>query len=182
MEELILEAQKGNDEAYTQLILQVKNDLYKVCKTRLVNEDDIDDAIQETMIQTFKQIKKLREPAKFKSWIITILINNCNNIYRKKQKFKLVNNLPEYEEYFRKEYQISDIEMTEDDLNFYSLIKHLKYEERIIIILYYSEKFTSKEIGGILHINENTVKTTLRRAKQKIKSNYEGGVEFGRIG
>lgn len=179
MEELILKAQKGDDEAYTQLILLVKNDLYKVCRTRLLNEDDIDDAIQETMIQTFKQIKKLRDTTKFKSWIIAILINNCNNIYRKNKKFKLVD---EFEEFLQNEHQINNIEMTEEDLNFYSLIKHLKYEERIIIILYYSEKFTSKEIGKILHINENTVKTILRRAKLKIKSNYKGGVEFGRIG
>lgn len=181
MEELVLKARKGDVEAYTQLILNVKNDLYKICKTRLVDDEDIEDAVQETMIQTFKQINKLRDISKFKSWIISILINNCNMIYKKKQKFKLVDESSELESYFQNTYHPSNIEMTNDDLNFYSLIKDLKYEERIVIILYYSEKFTSKEIGNILHISENTVKTRLRRAKIKIKDKYEGGVECGRI-
>ena len=50
------------------------------------------------------------------------------------------------------------------------MIKELKYEERIIIILYYSEKYTTKEISNILKINENTIKTRLSRAKEKIKN------------
>jgi len=178
VEELIKKAQKGDSEAYTKLILEVKNDLYKICKTRLSDDDDIDDAVQETMIQTFKQIKRLRDISKFKSWIITILINKCNSIYRKKHKL-LVAESSELEAYYKGINQSNNIEMTEDDLDFYSIIKDLRYEEKIIIILYYAEKFTTKEIGKILHVSENTVKTRLRRAKLKIKDGYKGGVECG---
>lgn len=47
MEELILKASKGNEKAFTELILLINDDLYKVAKTRITNEADIEDAIQE---------------------------------------------------------------------------------------------------------------------------------------
>ena len=86
MKELILRAQLGDVDAFTKLIKMIDNDLYKIAKSRISNEEDIEDAIQETIIETYKSIKKLKSPDKFKKWIITILINKCNRIYRRKYK------------------------------------------------------------------------------------------------
>ncbi len=167
MKEIVLSAKQGNKEAFTQLILEIKNDLYKICRIRLNNNDDIDDAIQETMIQAYKSLSSLKDVNKFKPWIITILINNCNKIYRKKQKTRTI-----VEEYDVERIGIdSNIEKTEADINFHILIKDLKYEERVVIILYYMEQFTFKEIGKILHCSESTIKTRLYRAKEKIRDN-----------
>lgn len=179
MIELVIRAKNGDSEAYTELMLGIRNDLYKICKTRINNDDEIEDIVQETMIQTFKQIKKLKEPRKFKAWIIKILINNCNSVYRKKQKLRLVNIENNPYGSIDNKLTSNNIEDVENDINFYQLLSSLKYEERIIIILYYSERFTFKEISKILRINENTVKTRLYRAKEKIKEQYRGGVEIG---
>lgn len=175
MDELVLKTKEGDVESYTQLMLKIKNNLYKICKTRLTNDDDIDDVIQETMIQTYNQIHKLRDIKKFKPWIITILINNCNKIYRKKQKDQII--IEKFN--IQNKESINPINATEDDINFYFLLKDLKYEERLIIILYYSEHFTFKEISNILNINENTIKTRLYRTKEKIRINYKGGIKLG---
>ena len=86
MEELIEEAKKGNKDAFTNLVIGIENDLYKIAKTRISNEADIDDAVQETIIEAYKNIRKLKEPQKFKKWIITILVNKCNKIYKRKYK------------------------------------------------------------------------------------------------
>lgn len=64
----------------------------------------------------------------------------------------------------------SNIDNIEVSLDFDFICNNLKYEDRTIIILYYMEKFTDKEIGEILSIKENTVKTKRVRAKQKIKN------------
>ena len=84
MEELIQRAQHNDKDAFTQIILELDNELYKIAKTRITNEADIQDAIQETMIETYKSIKKLKDIKKFKIWTIKILINKCNYIYKKK--------------------------------------------------------------------------------------------------
>ena len=86
MDELILMAQAGDEDAFTKMILYIKDDLYKIAKTRIANETDIEDAIQETMIETYKSIKRLKDPNKFKKWVIKILINKCNRLYRRKYK------------------------------------------------------------------------------------------------
>ena len=74
LDELILMAQAGDEGAFANMILYIKDDLYKIAKTRIANETDIEDAIQETMIETYKSIKKLNDPNKFKKWVIKILI------------------------------------------------------------------------------------------------------------
>lgn len=171
MEELILKAQAGDEKAFTEIIISIKGDLYKIAKSRITNEADIEDAIQETMIETYKSIKKLKNSSKFKKWIIKILINKCNRIYRKKYKTDI-----SIDEYDLKEIKLNNVADIENELNFYDIIKILNYEERIIIILYYMEEYSVKEIKKILKMNENTINTHLYRARQKIKSKYGGNM------
>ena len=175
MEELIEKAKKGDKEAFTQVILSVKASLYKIAKMRTSNDEDVQDIIQETMIDAYKYIKKLKNPSKFKAWITKILINNCNKYYK---KYYVEENydVELFKESIRNN---NDHQLVESTLNFYEMIKNLKYEERIVIVLYYAEKYTTKEIAEILSVNENTIKTRLSRAKEKIKNNYKGGQSNG---
>ncbi len=172
MEELIKRAQNNDKSAFTQIFLELENDLYKIAKTRITNEVDIQDAIQETMIETYKSLKKLKDAKKFKKWLIKILINKCNRIYKRKYKKDVSIN-----EYNLDNYIISNnYKDIEDDLCFYSLIKDLRYEERIVIILYYMEQYAITDIKDVLGISENTIKTHLYRARQKLKEKYKGGI------
>jgi RNA polymerase sigma factor (sigma-70 family) len=172
--ELVNEAKLGNKEAFTKIITEMENELYKIARLRLKNEDDIDDAIQETMIKAFKSIKKLKKEEYFKTWIIKILINNCNNIYRKKKKKEIL--IEDYSMELKSE--INKLEHVENELDFYSIIKVLDYEEKIILVLYYMENFTTKEISKIIKLNSNTVKSKLLRAKNKLKEVYGGEREI----
>ena len=86
MEELIEKAKKGNKDAFTELIISMQDELYKIARMRLSNEEDIDDVIQETMLSTLYGIKHLNYPQYFKTWIIKILINKCNVKQNNKKK------------------------------------------------------------------------------------------------
>lgn len=57
MESLIEKAKQGDERAFTKLILNYEQDLYKIALTRLHSEDDIQEAIQETMISIYKHRK-----------------------------------------------------------------------------------------------------------------------------
>lgn len=173
MKELVEKAMSGDERAFTELILNYQQDLYKIALTRLNTEYDIEEAIQETMISAFKNIKNLKDIEKFKKWIIKILINKCNEIYRKRI-LRLVP-LDEVDKYTIFESNNSEIE---SKLDFYSIIKSLDKKERTIVVLYYSEKYTTKEIAEILNKNENTIKTILRRAKIKLKNKYKGRMDI----
>lgn len=174
MEELIKRAQNGDQDAFTELVKLIQNDLYKIAKTRVSNEDDLEDAIQETMIETYKSIKKLKDPSSFKKWITTILINKCNRIYRRKYKTDISYEEANIEEFLK----ASSSQDIESDLEYYELLKDLKYEEKIILILYYKEKYKVKEIKNILNMKVSTINTHLFRARAKLKEKLKEGGEL----
>ncbi len=149
-----------------------KADLYKIAKARLKNDDDVFDVIQETMIIAYKTLKNLKEPLCFKVWLIKILVSKSNDVYKKKNKRNVIS-LEEIENFC--ENVSLDIDSIETKLDFNFICKHLKYEERIIIALFYMERFTDKEIGEILKLKENTIKTKRTRAIQEIKKMLEKG-------
>lgn len=171
MDELINRSKKGDEEAFTELILSIKNDLYKIAKTRLNNDYEINDAIQETIIKSYNHLRKLKDNSKFKSWIIKILINECNTIYKKKCKKKRIIDKILMEDNFNN--TDNSIENSDSVIDFNILLESLNYEEKIIITLFYNNRFTCSEISQILNINVNTVKSKLSRTKEKIKKSYK---------
>lgn len=171
MYELVLKAKKGDKKAFTELILELEDNLYKIARTRLCNPKDVSDAIQETMVSAYRAIDKLKKPELFKTWIIRILINKCNDQYKNTRFIELDEDIIS-----KQDLNNSRLDL-EDNLNFECIMKLLNYDERIAMTLYYLEEYTTKEIGKMLNINENTIKTRIRRAKEKIKSEYEGVIK-----
>lgn len=170
MEKLVDMAKKGDKEAFSNLIILVQKDLYKIAKMRLEYEDDICEAVQNTIFKAYNSLKKLKNSKYFKTWIIRILINECNTIYRNNQKL----NFEEYDDNIL-EFQSSmaTIENKIDELDFNILIGNLNYNERIVSILFYLEDLSVKEISKILDEPENTIKTRLSRSRKKLKKILE---------
>ncbi len=177
MKELIIQSKKGDKKAFTQLILYIQNDLYRIGKTRLSDDNDICDAIQETMIKAYRHINKLKDNSMFKSWIIKILINECNSIYKKKNKKKMLFEKASIEESIHIKSDI--IQNIVSDIDFEILVEKLNYEEKLIVTLFYNSRYSYSEISNILDMNINTVKSKLKRAKEKVKKYYKGDVYSG---
>lgn len=166
MEELVEKAKNNDKKAFSELIMAIEKELYIIAKTRLKNDDDIGDAIQETIYKSYKNIKKLRDNSIFKTWIIKILINECNNIYKKKRKYSISYEENEMDKFLA----IND---SSDDMEFEILIRDLDYDEKLILTLYYCSKYTVKEISKIAKIKENTVKSKMSRARNKIRKKID---------
>lgn len=166
MEELVEKAKNNDKRAFSELIMDIEKELYLIAKAKLKNDDDIGDAIQETIYKSYKNIKKLRDNLLFKTWIIKILINECKNIYRKKSKYSISYEEEEMEKYL----VVSD---QSDNIEFEVLIKDLDSDEKLILTLYYCSKYTIKEIAHIVKIKENTVKSKIVRARNKIRKQFE---------
>jgi RNA polymerase sigma-70 factor (ECF subfamily) len=149
------------------LILNFEQDIYKIARIRLSNQDDINEAVQSTIVKMYYSINKLENNKYFKTWLIKILINECNNIYRQNKRND------EYCENTFKETEYSDIDSKIDDIDFFYLLKNLKYDEKMVISLFYIEDFSVKEISKLLKKPENTIKTWLSRARNKLKKLME---------
>lgn len=172
MEELVEKSKKGDNQAFSELIISMENELYKIARTRLRNEEDIKEAVQETIIKSYSSLKKLRNSKFFKTWIIRILINECNNVYTKNKK----NSFEEYDESTVNIEGTNELKTKIDDLDFFILIDNLNYTERIVLTLFYLEEFSTKEIAKILKEPEATIRTRLSRSRNKLKKVIEGGL------
>ena len=170
LEELIKKAKRKDIKAYTKIFQNIEKDLYRIAYTKLKSTEDINDAIQNTMIIIFKNIKQLKEDCYFKTWVIKILINECNKIIKdnirrdkifEKSKDNIIFKNPDNNKDF------------EEFLNFNNIISSLSPDEQLIFNLYYKDKFSCKEIADITKINENTIKSKLDRGRKKIKLYFE---------
>lgn len=169
-EQLVIKAKSGEAKEFTELIQSIQNDLYRIAKTRLNSNDDINDAIQETILIAYKKLKKLKDNSKFKSWIIKILINECNKIikYNSRQNRIIEKTIDEMS--FK---NMTKNEEFEEFLNFNNMISKLTSDEQLIFTLYYKDKFSCDEISKIIKMKKGTVQSKLDRGRDKIKKYIE---------
>ena len=176
VKELITKAKNGDNNAYKELIDSIKDILYRVARSRLDNEEDIYDAISETVFRAYKNLKNLKNDEYFKTWIIRILINECNRIYNRNQShIRLIKKLEVNSSY--NEVTENSLNNVENKIDFETLIKILNPDERTVFVLYFYAKYDTTEISKILKESPNTIKSRLRRGKEKILKTLKGGVE-----
>lgn len=162
LENLVKKAQAGDQEAFIALIEEHKQPLYKVAVGILKNDADAADAIQDTVLSSYENLRGLREPKYFKTWLTRILINHCKRILKERQKV-----VP-----MQEQLETKGMEVDTSGREFLELLNRMEEQYRIILLLYYVEGFSVKEIGAILDMNENTVKTRLSRGRTNFKKIY----------
>ncbi len=162
MNTLVRKARRGDAEAFTQLITQCTSDMYKVARGILNNNEDIADAIQNTILHCFEKISTLKQTRYFKTWMIRILINECNQIIRKYGNHCI---LEEFMEIPSKDTSMEYVE-------FQQLMEVIDEKYRLILILHYAEGLKVSEIAEMLDLKEATVKTRLRRGRENLAKEY----------
>ena len=92
---LISKAKKHDKIAFQQLIEQHEKAMYQMAKSILKNDDDVADAMQETIMTCWEKIDTLKKDRYFKTWLIRILINNCNAIFKQRMRSIEEDGIPE---------------------------------------------------------------------------------------
>lgn len=164
MEELLKSAKDGNIDAYTELFFLLKKDLEKVASIILKDKDYIDDIIQNVYYKAYENLGKLYNDNKFKSWIFTILRNECINANRRISRYQSEADFSEIEEYVSDSsaYNLSS------KISFEDMIKKLTKEEQKLLRMKYEEALSNIEIAEELGMPYNTVKSKILRAIKKI--------------
>ena len=151
-------AMHGDKEAFSRIIIQNKNAMYKTAIVILKNEDDAYDALQEALIKMYKNINKLENIQAFNFWSKRIIVNCCYDlINRNKKVIDITSRLTENYEETRE-----DIYDCEDSL--VQTLEKIEPDLRLTATLYYYDDLSTKEIGEVLQIPVGTVKSRLARA------------------
>ena len=166
-------AKNNNKEAFSELIEEVKTKLYKTGISILKNDADTCDALQETLLSAYQNLKSLENDEYFTTWIIRIMINKCYEIIRKNKRVININ-----ETFQVKDDGFYDRYASESDLEW--ALNKIDEDLKTVTVLYYYDDFSVNEISGVLNIPEGTVKSRLSRARDKlykILKEKEGGID-----
>lgn len=162
MQTLIEKAVQGDVEAFLELMDKNSLAMYKVARAILNNDDDVADAIQNTIIKCFEKIHTLKKHAYFKTWLIRILINECNGILQHYKREHLPGEIPE----------TAGQDPSFAEFEFKEMLNLIDEKYRLVLIFYYLEGFRIPEIARLLEMNQNTVKTRLARAREQLRTAY----------
>ncbi|MGL5380680.1 sigma-70 family RNA polymerase sigma factor [Clostridium sp.] len=161
MKRAIKKAMKGDRQAFSIVINENIEYLYKIAFMHLKNEQKSLDAIQECSYKAFINVSKLKNPKVFRTWITRILINICIDEIRKDSNVTELNSEAPLAS------EVSGISI-EEKLDLYQAIDALKPEYKTVVILKYFNDLSVDEISETVDCPVNTVKTRLSRARKSL--------------
>ncbi len=141
------------------------DELLRMCYLYLKDYQLAEDAVQDTYIKAMKSYKSFKHKSSEKTWLMRIAINCCKNVMRSRWFNIRQNNLDNHIE------KISDdpIENFVEKNSVSAAIMALNANDRQIIVLYYYQELSVKEIAMIIGKSENTTIQRLSRARGKMK-------------
>ncbi|WP_339298835.1 sigma-70 family RNA polymerase sigma factor [Paenibacillus sp. FSL R5-0623] len=162
--DLVNQAIQGDREAFIRLIRDIENSLYNTAKSMLRKEEDVADAIQETILNAYKSVHTLREPRYFKTWLFRILINECNTMLSRRALSTAYAEVPSEKREHSSPY---------DEVDMREAVDRLEESKRIVVILHYFEDLSLRQVADALNISESAVKMRLTRARQELYQKFK---------
>lgn len=169
--ELIERLKKGEESAFTELVLATSMRLMTVAKVYTQNDQDAQDVLQDAYITCFEKVALFENngPKAFYSWLKRITINTAISKYRKKYR-----------------HMEQSLEITQGEQSFDAgIISELSQKElmekvfelpagfRQIFALFVIEGYSHKEIGEMLGIKSATSRSQFVRAKRALQKKIQ---------
>lgn len=147
------------DQQFALAAERYMDTIFRVAYGYLRSRSDADDVTQDVLIQLYKTDTPFEGEEHLKRWLIRVTVNRCKNIFRSPW------------------HRMEDIANYESTLTFeapecrelFDAVMALDRRYRVPVLLYYYEGYRQKEIAGLLDIPEETVRTRLARAREKLK-------------
>lgn len=173
--------EKGTkEEILGEIMLEHGNPLVRLAFSYVKDKETAKDMVQNTFIKCYENLDEFRYDSSIKTWLYRITINQCKDYlgswnYRKVHAKSVLGStitsfLTSPEDKVIKGFEKKELK---------DCILSLPQKYREVIFLYYYESLTIDEIAEVTQINNNTVKTRLRRAKQKMKILIEEANVYG---
>lgn len=153
-----------------KVMIEYGNELVRLAFSYVKDAEISKDMVQNTFIKCYKSLDSFRNDAHIKTWLYRITINECKD-YLKSWNYRMVKVKNFINETAR---SISpSVEKTVIDKHKSKEMKETIFSipkmYREVVYLYYYESLTTAEIAKVLDTPVNTVKTRLRRAKQRLE-------------
>ena len=168
----VLGPERNVDDEITRMVDLYQLSLLRLSFAYLHDKSMAEDAVQETFLKAYRNYESFRNESGEKTWLSRIAINCCRDMYRTKwfrhiDRTVSLDMLPEPIQ-----------EVSDDDKTLTTEVMGLPIRLREVILLYYFEDMTTREIAETLHITQQAVSGRLKRARIRLRNrlgDYEGG-------
>jgi RNA polymerase sigma-70 factor (ECF subfamily) len=175
---LVEAAAAGRRDAFGRLVERFRERLFRMISYRVRNPGEAEDILQDVFVQALRHIGRLKDPARFQSWIYTIAVNRIRDHYRRGRWRSLMDAVfsegPESLEATADPDGEKPLEaLARQDFwrRMEPFLKQLSRMERGVFLLRFLDDLDIKEIADVVRKSESTVKTHLYRALTKFKGN-----------
>lgn len=174
-EELAALVQRGDAEQFGMLMVRYESKLTRYGSRFLVQGDDIREIVQDIFIKTYQDIQSFDTTQRFSPWIYRIAHNAFANELRRKSRSPI--RLPDFDALLS---HSPAAESTDSESEHDLLVRMVetglgsipaKYRE--VLVLYFMEGLSYKEIADVLRVPVNTVGVRLTRAKMALRASYK---------
>lgn len=143
---------------FCEQVSQYRYQFYITAYALLRNEADAEDAVCNAILSGYEHLSQLKNPKKFKAWMLTITKNEALKLCRKRME------LPgdaSVEQMLPPSY--------DNHNELWDIVQTLKEEYRIVIVLFYYNGLSLRDISNVLDISIGTVKSRLDRGRKLLK-------------
>lgn len=145
---------------FTAAVEHYQDTVYRVALHILASPQDADDAVQEVFLRLFTAKTDFQNQEHLRRWLLRVTINYCRDILRSpwRRRRASLDEVPPQPVFQAPEQEA-----------LYQSVMSLPEIYRIVLVLFYYEELTAREIGKLLELETSTVTTRLSRARAKLK-------------
>ncbi len=166
--------QQGQTEAFDRIVRRYTPILYSLCIRMLGDHERAEDAVQEVFLKAYRSLSAFDPSRRFYSWIYTIAVNHLRTLNRKTARRPQPDLAYEDDprETVRMDGKYDEPDTTavqrEGERIAQAALNRIDRKYKEVFVLRTVEGLSGKEAADVLNIPENTVKTYLRRAREKM--------------
>ncbi len=173
--ELIQDTLAGDNTAFSELVKKYQKQVHALAWRKIGDFHTAEDITQDTFLKAYQRLHTLKEPQKFAGWLYVIATRRCLAWFRKKrlwhQTLENIDTPRTDKDAFSKhvaEEQAKTTDKAQQEV-VKKLLETLKESDRTVITLHYFGEMTCEEISEFLGVSANTIKSRLRRARNRMK-------------
>jgi RNA polymerase sigma factor (sigma-70 family) len=172
--ELVAALKEGNQSAWTMLIDEYKEKVFKTALSYIPFSDEAEDLAQEVFIEVYKSISNFREDASLSTWIYRITINKAINYLKKNRKYHSAKPIEDYEIFEASKSSDQNeaaglIQQKEHRKIIQMAIQQLPSRQAKVFIMHKIEGRPYKEISELLDISISSVESLMHRARNSLQ-------------
>ena len=154
--------------SYEEVVEKYSDYITRMCVVWTQNEEAAKDCFQNTFIKLYKSSKTFNDSELLKAWLLRVARNECNDYHRTFWNKNVSIGLDREKLERVKNDSVNKIQFDSDTENLVKALRKLSLKYREVLVLYYYQEYSTKEISDILQLSVNTVKSRLQRGREKL--------------